>query len=141
MAVRLSRLAGRFGCAYAVDEREDCTVMNRLRAAAVTVLAAGCTAHPEPIVDTKGVDLAAYHRDLDECQKYAAQIDPAKGVAKGAVAGAAVGAAVGAIGGDVGQAAAVGAVSGGASSALKADEDKQNVVKRCLSGRGYRVLN
>jgi hypothetical protein len=32
-------------------------------------------------------------------------------------------------------------VSGGASSALKADEDKQNVVKRCLSGRGYRVLN
>jgi uncharacterized protein YcfJ len=115
--------------------------MKRLRVAAVAVLTAGCTAHPEPIVDTKGVDLAAYHRDLDECQKYAAQIDPAKGVAKGAVAGAAVGAAVGAIGGDVGQAAAVGAVSGGASSALKADEDKQNVVKRCLSGRGYRVLN
>jgi len=115
--------------------------MKRFLVPAVVGLAVGCTAHPEPIVDTKGVNMAAYHRDLDECQKYAAQIDPAKGVAKGAVAGAAVGAAVGAIGGDVGQAAAVGAVSGGASSALKADEDKQNVVKRCLSGRGYRVLN
>jgi hypothetical protein len=115
--------------------------MKQLRAAAVAALATACTAHPEPIVDTKGVNMAAYHRDQDECQKYAAQIDPAKGVAKGAVAGAAVGAAIGAIGHDIGEAAAVGAVSGGASSALKADEDKQNVVKRCLSGRGYRVLN
>ena len=116
-------------------------MMKRILVSAAAVLAAGCTAHPEPIVDTKGIDLAAYQRDLAECQKYAAQINPAAGVAKGTVAGAAVGAAVGAIGGDVGEAAAVGAMSGGASSALKADEDKQNVVKRCLSGRGYKVLN
>ncbi len=114
--------------------------MKRLLAIAA-VLASGCTAHPEPIIDTKGVNMAAYQRDLAECQQYAAQINPATGVAKGAVAGAAVGAAVGAIGHDIGEAAAVGAVSGGASSALKADEDQQNVVKRCLSGRGYKVLN
>ena len=67
--------------------------MRRLLVPALAVLAAGCTAHPEPIVDTKGVNMAAYQRDLAECQEYAAQINPAAGVAKGAVAGAAVGAA------------------------------------------------
>jgi outer membrane lipoprotein SlyB len=106
-----------------------------------SALAAGCSAHPDPIVDTKGVNMAAYERDLAECKQYGAQIQPAQGVAKGAVAGAAVGAAIGAIGHDVGQGAAVGAVSGGASSAVKADEDRQNVVKRCMRGRGYKVLN
>jgi phage tail tape-measure protein len=116
-------------------------LMKRVLVSVAAALVAGCSSHPEPIVDTKGINLAAYQSDLVECQKYAAQINPAAGVAKGSVAGAAVGAAVGAIGGDVGQGAAVGAVSGGASSALKADEDKQNVVKRCLSGRGYKVLN
>ena len=80
--------------------------MKRFLVPALAVLAAGCTAHPEPIVDTKGVNMAAYQRDLAECQEYAAQINPAAGVAKGAVAGAAVGAAVGAIGHDVGEAAA-----------------------------------
>lgn len=80
--------------------------MKRFLVPALGVLAAGCTAHPEPIVDTKGVNMAAYQRDLAECQEYAAQINPASGVAKGAVAGAAVGAAVGAIGHDVGEAAA-----------------------------------
>jgi outer membrane lipoprotein SlyB len=105
------------------------------------VLAAGCSAHPDPIVDTKGVNMATYERDLAECKQYGAQIQPAKGVAKGAAAGAAVGAAVGAINHDVGEGAAVGAVSGGASSAVKADEDRQDVVKRCMRGRGYKVLN
>lgn len=105
------------------------------------VVAVGCTAHPDPIIDTKGVNMAMYERDLAECRQFAGQIQPATGVAKGAVAGAAVGAAIGAIHGNPGDAAAVGAVSGGATSAVKADEDKQNVVKRCLSGRGYKVLN
>lgn len=105
------------------------------------VMIGGCSAHPEPIIDTKGVNMAMYERDLVECQQFAAQIEPAKGVAKGAVAGAAVGAAIGAIRGNAGEAAAVGAVSGGATSAVKADDDKQGVVKRCLRGRGYKVLN
>jgi outer membrane lipoprotein SlyB len=104
-------------------------------------LAAGCSAHPDPIVDTKGVNMAAYEHDLAECKQYGAQIQPAQGVAKGAVAGAAVGGAIGAISHDAGAGAAVGAVSGGASSAVKADEDRQEVVKRCMRGRGYKVLN
>ena len=106
-----------------------------------TVMVVGCSAHPDPIIDTQGVNMAMYERDLAECRQFAAQIQPAKGVAKGAVAGAAVGAAIGAINGNVADAAAVGAVSGGATSAVKADEDKQDVVKRCLRGRCYKVLN
>lgn len=105
------------------------------------VFVVGCSAHPDPIIDTKGVNMAMYERDLAECRQYAAQINPAIGVAKGAAAGGVVGAAIGAINGNVGDAAAVGAVSGGATSAVKADEDKQDVVKRCLRGRGYKVLN
>ena len=69
--------------------------MKRFLVPALAVLAAGCTAHPEPIVDTKSVNMAAYRRDLAECHEYAAQINPAAGVAKGAAAGAAVGAAAG----------------------------------------------
>jgi outer membrane lipoprotein SlyB len=111
------------------------------RVLAGLVLLAGCASHPDPIVDTKGVNMAAYERDLAECKTYAGQIQPAVGVAKGAVAGGAYGAAVGAIGHDVGEGAAVGAVSGAAASGLRADRDKHDVVKRCLAGRGYKVLN
>src|SRR4051812_18556852 len=87
------------------------------------LLMAGCSAHPDPIVDTKGVNMAGYERDLAECKQYGSQIHASQGVAKGTAAGAAVGAAVGAIHHDAGEGAAVGAVSGGATSAVKADED------------------
>jgi len=105
------------------------------------VLLVGCAAHPDPIIDTQGVNLVAYQRDLADCQSYAEQVQVSAGVAKGSAAGAAYGAAIGAIRGDIGQAAGVGAVSGGAWSGLEADREKQRVVKRCLTGRGYRVLN
>jgi len=101
----------------------------------------GCASHPEPIIDTQGVDLVRYEQDLAECGTYAEQIEPASGVAKGTAAGAAVGAMAGAIGGDVGRGAGYGAVAGGSRSAVMADRDKQEVVKNCLRGRGYRVLN
>ena len=60
---------------------------------------------------------------------------------KGSGLGAAVGAAAGAINGDVARGAANGALIGGTRSGLDADRDKQKVFKRCLRGRGYRVLN
>ncbi len=101
----------------------------------------GCASHPEPIIDTQGVDLVRYEQDLAECRTYAEQIDPASGVAKGTAAGAAVGAMAGAVGGDVARGAGYGAVAGGSKSAVMADRDKQEVVKNCLRGRGYRVLN
>ena len=107
------------------------------------VIAAGCAAHPDPIIDTKGVDPDAMAQDWDECEAYTEEVSVAKGTAKGAGLGAAVGAAAGAVGGrnDVAEDAAYGALWGGTQSGLDADRDKQMVFKRCMRGRGYRVLN
>ena len=102
---------------------------------------AGCAAHPDPIVDTKGIDPEKLAQDWEECEAYTEQIKISQGVAKGSAVGAAVGAAAGAIHGDAGDGAATGAILGGTQSGLQADRDKQSVFKRCLRGRGYRVLN
>ena len=107
-------------------------------------LAAGCAAHPDPIIDMKGVDLDQYDEDWAECESYTEEVLVAKGVTKGAGLGAVVGAATGAIGGnstDMAEGAGVGALYGGTRSGLDADEMKQTVFKRCMRGRGYRVLN
>jgi hypothetical protein len=114
---------------------KNLTIM--LLAAAV----AACAAHPDPIVDTKGVDPEKLARDWAECEAYTEQIIVGEGVAKGGAVGAAVGAAAGAIHGNVGDGAASGALYGGTRSGLMADRDRQKVFKRCLRGRGYRVLN
>ena len=108
---------------------------------AIVIGVTACAANPNPIVDRKGVDPAAYQRDLAECSRYADEVQIAAGAAKGAVAGGAYGAAVGSINGRAAEGAGTGAISGAAWSALEADREKQRVVKRCLSGRGYRVLN
>jgi hypothetical protein len=111
---------------------------------AATVFVAGCAAHPDPIIDMKGVDLDQYEQDWAECESYTEEVIVAKGVAKGAGLGAVVGAAGGAVGGnstDVAEGAGIGALWGGTRSGLDADEMKQNVFKRCMRGRGYRVLN
>ncbi len=108
---------------------------------ALIVLLSGCAAHPDPIIDSKGVDPEALAQDWDECEDYTDEIVVAKGVAKGAALGGAVGAAVGAIDGDIAEDAAHGALYGGTRSGLDADREKQKVFKRCMRGRGYRVLN
>jgi hypothetical protein len=107
----------------------------------LAVLLAGCTSSRGPIIDTQGVDMARYQQDLAECESFAAEVNPVEGTARGAAAGGAVGAMTGAIGGDVGRGAGVGAVLGGAQSARMGVQERDEVVKRCLRGRGYRVLN
>jgi len=110
----------------------------------IAATVSGCAAHPDPIIDMKGVDQEQFVQDWNECEAYTDEVQVSKGVAKGAGFGAAVGAVAGAIGGnskDVRRGAASGAVYGGAGSGLDADRDKQLVFKRCMSGRGYRVLN
>ena len=102
---------------------------------------AGCAAHPDPIIDMRGVDPDTLAVDWDECEAYSEEVQISEGVARGGATGAAVGAIAGAINGDVGEAAANGALFGGTRSGLDADKDKQRVFKRCLAGRGYRVLN
>lgn len=110
----------------------------------LTAIVSGCAAHPDPIVDLKGVDMEKYEQDWQECDEYTEEILIAEGVVKGTATGAAVGAIAGAIGGnrgDVGESAALGGLYGGTRSGLDADEERQRVFKRCLSGRGYKVLN
>jgi outer membrane lipoprotein SlyB len=107
------------------------------------MLAAACAAHPDPIIDTKGVDPQRLAEDWDECEAYTEEIVMASGIGKGAAVGAAVGAATGAVSDrrEVGEAAGIGAIYGGTRSGLDADREKQKVFKNCMRGRGYRVLN
>ncbi len=107
----------------------------------VALTVAGCAAHPDPIVDMKGVDVKAFAQDWGECEKYTEEILISQGVIKGGATGAVVGAIGGAIDGDSGRGAATGALYGGTRSGLDADRERQKVFKRCLRGRGYRVLN
>jgi len=103
----------------------------------------GCSSQPDPIIDTKGVNMAVYEQDLADCKVYAEQVPVEDGMARGAAAGGATGAAVGAIrsGNDVAEDAAVGAVLGASKSGVQGAKEKEQVVKRCLRYRGYRVLN
>lgn len=102
---------------------------------------AGCAAHPDPIIDTQGVDPNALAKDWQECEAYTEEILISQGVVKGGATGAVVGALGGAIDGNAGRGAAGGALYGGTRSGLDADREKQKVFKNCMRGRGYRVLN
>lgn len=109
--------------------------------AIVSASLAACAAHPDPIVDMQGVNPDQFAQDWQDCEGYSEQVKIGTGVAKGAAVGSAVGAVAGAIYDDVEKGAAGGALAGATRSGLKADRDKQAVFKRCLRGRGYRVLN
>jgi outer membrane lipoprotein SlyB len=107
----------------------------------LTLAVAACAAHPDPIVDMQGVNPDLLAADWQDCEAYSDQVVVGTGVAKGAGLGAGVGAVAGAVNGDVARATANGALIGATRSGLDADRDKQRVFKRCLRGRGYRVLN
>jgi hypothetical protein len=113
----------------------------------VAVAAVGCAgADVRPIVDMKGVNEATYENDLQECQAYAKeQSGMGSTAAKGAGAGAVVGGLLGLVTGGnktgIAQVAGAGAVLGAAGGAYSGNQAQEAVVKRCLSGRGYRVLN
>lgn len=103
-----------------------------------------CTTTDEIIIDQKGVDMSRYRQDLAECRVYASEVKTLEKGAKGAASGAVVGGLIGAAAGDSRDAergAGVGAVTGGARGVSQGAREEVQVVKRCLSGRGYRVLN
>lgn len=114
---------------------------SRIAILTALVVVGGCAAHPDPIIDMKGVNESAMQLDWAECEEYSEQVIIARGTAKGATGGAVAGAAAGAISGDVGAWAGYGAIWGATRSTIDADRDKQMVFKRCMLGRGYRVLN
>ncbi len=115
--------------------------------AGLALFLAGCASTPgKPIIDMKGVNAAQYEQDLEECSNYADEVNVAGKAVGGAAAGAAVGAAIGAIwdghdGNSPGRGAATGAVLGGAGGTGSGVTERSRVVKNCLRGRGYRVLN
>ena len=103
-----------------------------------------CTTTDEIIIDKKGVNLARYEADLAECREYSSEVKTGEKAAKGAASGAVIGGAIGAITGGSDRAAegaGVGAVTGGARGISDGERDEIQVVKNCLRGRGYRVLN
>ena len=112
---------------------------------ALALMAVACTTTDEIIIDTKGVNMARYEVDKAECEAYAEQVRTGEKAARGAASGAVIGGAIGVIPGDSSEAAArgagVGAVGGGARGASEGERDEVQVVKRCLRGRGYKVLN
>jgi len=97
-----------------------------------------------PIIDTQGVILAQYDKDRVICQAYADQVAIGRKAASGAVSGAVVGGIFGAVidnSGTANRGAGIGAVGGAARGVGKGIRERQHVIKRCLIGRGYRVLN
>ena len=110
----------------------------------VAFLASCAATDDRPIVDMQGVSIAQYNSDLAECRSYADDVEAGRQVARGTVAGAVVGGAVGAVVGNSDTAqrtAGAGAVVGAARSAGGVVREREQVIRNCLRGRGYRVLN
>jgi uncharacterized protein YcfJ len=111
--------------------------------AAALLVSAGCAGH-RPVVDMSGVDPQRYEADLADCQRYASERSPVRQAATGAAGGAVFGVLLSAaFGSDYSRntGAAVGAVTGGASGAAHGGRAQVRIVRNCLAGRGYRVLD
>jgi outer membrane lipoprotein SlyB len=97
-----------------------------------------------PIVDTKGVNLNRYEADLQECQKYAHQTaNAAQSAVAGAIVGAVFGTVLAAAAGssyDRSASARVGGVSGAVGGGVQGETNQRTIIRRCLTGRGYSVL-
>jgi len=104
----------------------------------------GRTASRSPIVDLKGVDLGAYQRDRSECEAYGDEVSMGQQVLTSTAGGAAAGAVIGAAAGNsdtAKRAAGIGGGFGALRGTRRALSEREMVVRNCLLGRGYRVLN
>lgn len=118
-------------------------------AVATLLLLGGCASHYQPIIDPQTSQGGNFDRDLEECRKIAEQQNVAGEVGTRGLIGGGVGAALGAIFGAFGGGAAsgaalgaaVGGVSGAGSGALQSQHERDRIVRNCMTGRGYRVLN
>ena len=111
----------------------------------VTGCAGGRSLVDAPIIDRKGVDMNQYYADKAECEAYATEVNTGEKVTRGVIGGAVVGGAIGAIvnrgSNSAERGAGVGAVTGGVRGTQEGIQEQERVVKQCLRGRGYRVLN
>ena len=111
----------------------------------------GCAAVGDkwiPVIDRQsagGKTNVEIQADLNDCQRYAREVDPSRqaltqmfaGIIGGAILGAAVGGnrRMANYGANVG--GAMGVTSGTANGIMT----QERVVKNCMNGRGYNVLN
>jgi hypothetical protein len=129
------------------------TIKKLTCAATVLALLAGCATAPPgsagsgmgagyvPIIDTKGTTPGQLQADLADCQGFAqAKLSEGQKAAAGAIAGALLGALL-APKGYRNEVAGRGAVIGGLSGAGEGAMSREALVKRCMSGRGYNVLD
>lgn len=96
-----------------------------------------------PIIDMQGIDRVKYEQDLADCRGYSSQVQD--NTMRNALIGAGIGAALGGVSGGsrntVGTAAGIGAIGGGVSGKGKQVNEREKVLKNCLRGRGYELLN
>jgi len=131
--------------------------MTRILAAALfcTLSLTACAQSYQPVVDTGRTggtsnDTGRYQQDLFECRQHAERVSPAEDTLIGGAGGAAAGAALGAISGALlggfgaGEGAAFGAAAGGllgvGGGAISGISNQQEIIDRCLAGRGWNVL-
>ncbi|MDO5679040.1 MAG: hypothetical protein Q4G54_01825 [Pelistega sp.] len=118
------------------------TIKPLLIVSLATILAA-CSGH-RPIVDPKGQNMANYENDLRECQNLARQVEPGGEALRSGLIAALLGGAIGGIGwgsgSNIGTGAAIGAVTGGVSGGVSGGEKQKDVIRRCLSNRGYNII-
>jgi hypothetical protein len=102
----------------------------------------------DPVVDVPAGEQARYDKDLKECRDLAssAQGNKKSGVKTGRRVGVIAGATAGALSGEgVVKGAAVGGAAGGVSGrtagAVQDSGDAGFVVRKCLDGRGWTVLD
>jgi hypothetical protein len=114
----------------------------KLASLAPALLLAACSYNP--IIDPKtSRHPENFQTDLAECRQFAEQAPEGAALA-GAGIGAAIGAGVAVATGHseaAGRAAGGGAVIGGAKGAGATHREKRMIVRNCLKGRGYAVLN
>jgi uncharacterized protein YcfJ len=112
----------------------------------VSLTLQGCAIAPRgaayvPMVDMQGHTDESFRSDLYECQTYAnKKASAGQAAIAGAIFGALLGAALGARG-YRNETAAYGAAAGGGAMAERANETQEMVIKRCLAGRGYNILD
>jgi len=108
----------------------------------LVIMTASCAHQRRVIVDMQGVNRIQYQADLQDCQSYALQVKDR--TAKGALAGGLISGAIGAALGNkeiAQRLAGAGAISGAVKGNVSSKREQEIVVRRCLRGRGYRVLN
>lgn len=82
-----------------------------------------------------------YNRDLVECQQFANQrMSALQGAAAGAVLGAILGHVLAPRGFESSWQRR-GAIAGGLGGAAGTNDTQESIIKNCMSGRGYKVLN